>query len=382
MKSTFVLAPDSFKESMTAKEVCKAMEKGLRKVYPNARYIHVPMADGGEGTTQSLVDATGGQIIHQVVTGPLGKPVTASIGILGDQPNTAVIEMSSASGIQLVQQEERDPEVTTTYGTGELILACLDRGIRHIIIGLGGSATNDGGAGMAQALGVKLLDDEGRELPHGGGALARLARIDQSEADPRIEHLKIDIASDVKNPLCGPQGASHVFGKQKGGTPDVLKRLDANLTHYSTIIKRDVHRDIVDVPGSGAAGGLGAGMLAFTSASIASGIELVIKYTHLEHYVSDADYVFTGEGSIDDQTQYGKTPFGVAQVAVRHDKPVIALAGHVGEKIDKLYEKGFTAIFGIVSGSMCLEEALKSGPEAVTRTSENIGRLIKTVRKF
>lgn len=235
---------------------------------------------------------------------------------------------------------------------------------------------------MAQALGVKLLDDEGRELPHGGGALAQLARIDQSEADPRIGHLEINIASDVKNPLCGPQGASHVFGKQKGGTPDVLKRLDANLAHYSALIKRDVHRNIVDVPGSGAAGGLGAGMLAFTSASIASGIELVIKYTHLEQYVQGADYVFTGEGSIDNQTQYGKTPFGVAQVAARHGKPVIALAGHVGEKVDELYNKGFTAVFGIVSGSMCLEEALKSGPEAVIRTSENIGRLIKTVREL
>ncbi|WP_028983146.1 glycerate kinase [Sporolactobacillus terrae] len=380
MEPTFVLAPDSFKESMTAKEVCMAMEKGLRHVYPNARYVHVPMADGGEGTMQSLVDATGGQIIRKSFTGPLGNQVQASFGILGDQPDTAVIEMSSASGIQLVAPEDRDPQVTTTYGTGELILACLDHGAKHIIIGLGGSATNDGGAGMAQALGVKLLDHEGSELPRGGGALDQLARIDTSGMDSRLEQLTIEIASDVKNPLCGRQGASHVFGKQKGGTPEVLKKLDANLAHYAALIKRDAHRNVVAIPGSGAAGGLGAGLLAFTHASIAAGIDLVINYTRLEKYVAEADYVFTGEGSIDYQTQFGKTPYGVASVAAKHDKPVIALAGHVGKRIEELYDQGFTAIFGIVSGSMGLAEALQCGPSAVARTSENIGRLIKKMR--
>ncbi|GEB78399.1 glycerate kinase family protein [Sporolactobacillus inulinus] len=380
MEPTFVLAPDSFKESMTAKEVCMAMEKGLRQAYPMACYIHVPMADGGEGTMQSLVDATGGRVIHREVTGPLGQPVQASIGLLGDRPDTAVIEMSSASGIQLVRPQLRDPQVTTTYGTGELILACLDCGISHIIIGLGGSATNDGGAGMAQALGVKLLDQEGHELPHGGGALDRLRRIDTSELDPRLENLTIEIASDVKNPLCGPQGASHVFGKQKGGAPAILQKLDANLAYYAALIKRDTNHDVATIPGSGAAGGLGAGLLAFTDASIAPGIDLVIKYTHLEKYAAEADYVFTGEGSIDDQTQFGKTPFGVAKVAAKHGKPVIAVAGHVGEKIEELYDQGFTAIFSTVSGSMELAQALKRGPEAVARSSESIGRLIKKLR--
>lgn len=309
-EKTFVLAPDSFKESMTAKEVCVAMEKGLRKIYPTASYIHVPMADGGEGTVQSLVDASGGSLHQQEVSGPLGHTVTAQYGILGDG-TTAAIEMASASGIHLVTKETRDPLRTTTYGTGELIRACLDRGIRKIIIGIGGSATNDGGAGMAEALGAKFLDEQGQPLARGGGALDQLAQIDVSGLDERLQEVEFIVACDVTNPLCGEHGASRVFGPQKGATPEIVEQLDANLSHYADVVKQQLYKDIRDIPGAGAAGGLGAGLLIFTQAVLRKGVEIVIEYTELRGKLIAADVVFTGEGGIDFQTKFGKTPMAL-----------------------------------------------------------------------
>ncbi|WP_017813324.1 glycerate kinase family protein [Paenibacillus shenyangensis] len=374
-EKTFVLAPDSFKESMTAKEVCVAMEKGLRRVYPAAQYIHVPMADGGEGTVQSLVDASGGQMRQLEVTGPLGQPVLAQYGILGDG-TTAAIEMASASGIQLVSREQRNPLLTTTYGTGELIRACLDQGIRKLIIGIGGSATNDGGAGMAQALGARLLDEQGQELPPGGGALSRLARIDTEQLDARLQQVEMIVACDVTNPLCGKQGASAVFGPQKGATPDMVQELDAALEHYADIISSQLDREVRHIPGAGAAGGLGAGLLTFTRATLRRGIEIVIEYTGLREKLSEADIVFTGEGGMDFQTKFGKTPHGVAAAAKAAGKPVIAVTGYMGEGIETLYDEGINAIFGIVPKAAVLEELLEQGPYNVERTMENIARLL------
>ncbi|OKP83995.1 glycerate kinase [Paenibacillus helianthi] len=375
-EKTFVLAPDSFKESMSAKEVCVAMEKGLRKIYPAAHYIHVPMADGGEGTVQSLVDASGGEIHYKEVTGPLGQKVIAQYGILGGG-QTAAIEMASASGIHLVSQETRNPMITTTYGTGELIRECLDRGIRKIIIGIGGSATNDGGTGMAEALGARFLDESGAELPRGGGSLGRLASIDITALDERLQHVQLIVACDVTNPLCGEQGASRVFGPQKGADPERVQKLDANLAHYAAIVKRQLHKDVCDLPGAGAAGGLGAGLMIFTQAVLQKGIEIVIEYTGLKDKLAGADIVFTGEGGIDFQTKFGKTPYGVARTAKARGIQVIAIAGYIGEGIESLYEEGFTAIFGIVPGASGLEKLLAAGPQNVERTCENIARILK-----
>lgn len=373
---TFVLAPDSFKESMTAKEVCIAMENGISKVFPDANYIHVPMADGGEGTVQSLVDATGGKLYYKDVTGPLGSLVTASYGILGDG-ETAVLEMASASGISYVTKETKNPLITTTYGTGELIRECLDRGINKIIIGIGGSATNDGGAGMAEALGVKFLDASGYPIPRGGLGLGQLAKIDVTGLDKRLEEVELIIACDVDNPLCGERGASHVFGPQKGATPEMVLQLDRNLAHYAEIAKLQLGKDVAHIPGAGGAGGLGAGLLIFTHAVLNRGIEIVIEYSGLKDKLAQADYCFTGEGGIDFQTKFGKTPYGVAKTAKALDKPVIAIAGYIGEGIDSLYEIGIDTVFGIVPGAADIEKLLKDGPKNVERTCENIARLLR-----
>ncbi|MCO6552029.1 MAG: glycerate kinase [Gilliamella sp.] len=375
-QKTFVLAPDSFKESLTAKEVCKAMELGIKKVFPDAKFIHVPMADGGEGTTQSLVDATDGTLHACEVTGPLGNKVTAHFGILGDK-TTAVIEMASASGIQLVPKEKRNPLITTTYGTGELILESIRHGVKKIILGIGGSATNDGGAGMAQAFGVKFYDRHGQLLGKGGGTLGELAKIDLSEINPLLSKVEFIIASDVTNPLYGEKGASIVFGPQKGATPDMAKQLDQNLQHYASVIKSQLDKDVATIPGSGAAGGLGAGLMAFTNSKMEKGINIVIHYSGLKHKLKNADFCFTGEGGIDFQTKFGKTPFGVAQVAKTQHVPVIALAGTIGKNIEELYPEGIDTIFGIIPTAATIEELLAGGFKNIERTSENIARLIK-----
>lgn len=370
-----ILAPDSFKESMTAKEVCEAMERGIRKANSQIRCIHVPMADGGEGTMQSLVDATGGRVYSKEVVGPLGNNVVAEYGILGNG-EIGVIEMASASGIHLVDSEKRNPLITTTFGTGQLIKACLDKGVKKLLIGIGGSATNDGGAGFIQALGGRLLDENGDDLSYGGGALAKLHTIDLSNLDERLKYVSVEVACDVNNPLCGKEGASYVFGPQKGATREMIEILDQNLSHYAEVIKEQLGKDVISKAGAGAAGGLGAGLMAFLDVKLKSGIEMVIEYANLEEKVRDADMVWTGEGSIDFQTQYGKTPLGVAMIAKKYNKPVIALAGRVGNDIDVLYDKGIDAIFGIMRGVTSIEEALVKGPENVEKTSENIIRLL------
>lgn len=373
---TFVLAPDSFKESMTAKEVCNAMEKGLRKVFPEANFVHVPMADGGEGTTQSLIDATEGTLYALNTTGPLGETVEASYGIMGNG-EIAVIEMASASGIQFVNRDTKNPLVTTTYGTGELIRACLDKGIKKIILGIGGSATNDGGAGMAEALGVRFYDEAGNPLPRGGGALGRLHHIDLSGLDSRLAQVDIQVACDVTNPLCGEQGASAIFGPQKGATPEMVAQLDSNLAHYAAVIRNQLGKEIATVPGAGAAGGLGAGLMAFTQCTLRRGIDIVVEFSGLSDKLAGADFCFTGEGRIDYQTKFGKTPYGVARTAKAQGVPVIAVSGCVGEGVEALYGEGIDTIFGIIPRADNIEALLKEGPINMERACENIGRLLK-----
>ena len=371
----YVVAPDSFKEIMTAKEVCDAMEKGIKEADSAAEVIKVPMADGGEGTVDSLVDATQGQRVIVEVTGPLGNKISAYYGILGNG-TTAVIEMAKASGLEIVEKKKRNPMITTTFGTGELIRDALDHNVKEIIIGLGGSSTNDGGSGMAQALGAKLLDQNNHQIPFGGGNLDKLDKIDISNLDSRLQDVKIILASDVTNPLIGKDGASRVFGPQKGATPEMVEKLENNLQHYAKIVKRDLNKEVALVSGAGAAGGLGAGLIAFTTCEMRRGVDLAIEVTKLEEKIRDADYVFTGEGGTDFQTKFGKTPYGVAKLGKKYHKPVISLAGYLGEGIDSLYSEGFTAIFGIIPGACDLSTALKNGPSNVARTTENIVRLL------
>lgn len=371
----FVLAPDSFKESMTSIEACDAMERGIKKIIKDATCIKVPMADGGEGTVKALAVATGGIIKKAKVKDPLGNTIEASFGILGNS-KTAVIEMAEASGLALIDNEKRNPMITTTYGTGELIKEALDCGVESIIIGIGGSATNDGGAGMLQALGVKLLDENSNELSFGGGELSKLKRIDISNLDKRLKDIKIEVACDVENTLCGESGASFVFGPQKGATEEMVINLDNNLKHFSEKIKEYLGKDIENVKGSGAAGGLGAALLAFLDAKLKSGIELVIKYTELEEKLKEADYLLTGEGSIDNQTIYGKTLMGVSSVAKRQGVKTIAFGGRVLDGIDELYKLGVTSIFSITPAVITLEEALGNGSANLEKTVENVVRLL------
>lgn len=373
----FILAPDSFKESMTAKEACISMENGIRKVFKDATCIHVPMADGGEGTVDALIESTNGNLHEVEVTAPLGNKVKAKFGILGDR-KTAVIEMAEASGIHLVKLEDRNPLLTTTFGTGELIKYALDMNIERIIIGLGGSATNDGGVGMLQALGASFKDSDGKEIAFGGGVLKDLCTIDLSGFDKRIYDVKIEVACDVKNPLTGENGASFVFGAQKGGNKETLEELDSNLKHYAEVVKRDMGKEIDKVEGAGAAGGLGAALIGFCNGKLESGIDLVIKHSNLEDKVRKADFVFTGEGSIDFQTKFGKTPIGVAKIAKKYNIPVIAFGGRIGEGIDELYSLGIDSVIGITPGVISLDEALSKGKENLEISTENVVRILET----
>ncbi len=371
-----VIAPDSFKGNLSALAVANLIEKGIKRVYPKARIVKVPMADGGEGTVRSLVDATKGRTIRKKVTGPLGKKVKASYGILGDG-KTAIIEMASASGLPLVPKSKRNPLLTTTYGTGELIKAALDKGCRRIIVGIGGSATVDGGIGMAQALGVRLLDKKGREIGFGGGALGNLEKIDVSKLDKRLKKTKVSIASDVDNPLTGPRGAAKVYAPQKGATPSMVKRLEKNLKRYASIIKKDLRKDIKNIPGTGAAGGLGAGLIAFLDAKIRLGVDIVIETVGLKKYLKNADLVITGEGKMDSQTIYGKTPIGVAKLAKRYNIPVVAIVGEVGKGVEKVYKYGIDGIITITPYPMTRVQAIKRSSELIPNVSENLMRLIQ-----
>lgn len=376
-----VLAPDSFKNSLTAKEVALSLRKGFEKVFPEADYVNVPMADGGEGTVQSLVDAKDGQLITETVVNPLGNQTDAHYGLI-DDGKVAVIEMAEASGIQYINQFTQNPYITTTFGTGQLIRSAINKGARTIIIGIGGSATNDGGAGMAQALGAHLLDADGEELQYGGAMLQKLDRIDISDMLPELNDVKVVIASDVTNPLTGPNGASHVFGPQKGANPEMVEFLDQALSHYAKILKRDLNKDIETVSGAGAAGGLGAGLLCFTNSQMRSGVEIVIDYSGLKEKVKDADVVITGEGQIDFQTKFGKTPIGVAKATkeVNPDATVIAVAGSIGEKISELYPLGIDAIFTCVPGVEELSQAIQNTDKNLQQVAENIARLIKNTK--
>ncbi|MFT8917670.1 MAG: glycerate kinase [Oenococcus sp.] len=376
-----VIAPDSFKGSLTAKQAAESIHTGLLQALPQADYELIPMADGGEGTVQSLVDAKGGIFQNVDVLNPFGETVSARYGLI-DHGKTAVIEMSAASGIQFIRENQTDPLAASSYGTGQLMLDAMHRGARQLIIGIGGSATTDGGQGMAAALGVRFLNKQNQEIHLGGGGLGELDHIDVRQIDPLVSATHIRIASDVTNPLVGPNGSAFVFGPQKGANPQMVHLLDKNLRHYAAVVQRDLGKDLAAYPGAGAAGGLGVGLLAFTNASMAKGIGIVIETTDFKKRVKNADLVITGEGSIDFQTQYGKTPIGVAQAAkaVSPQATIIALAGHVGQGINPLYKLGIDAVFSILPGVQTLPEAIEKAASNLSRTAENIGRLIaKTI---
>ena len=371
-----VIAPDSYKESLSALEVASAIEQGFREIWPNAEYVKLPVADGGEGTVEAMVAATTGRIVDVDVTGPLGEPVTAFYGLSGDE-RTAFIEMAAASGLEQVPVALRDPLKTTSWGTGELIRHALDAGVDHIIIGLGGSATNDGGAGMVQALGAKLLDARHNEIGKGGAALDALAQIDISQLDPRLAACRIEVACDVTNPLTGKEGASAVFGPQKGATAETIDRLDTALAHYAQIIARDLDVDVLELAGGGAAGGMGAALYAFCGAQLRRGIEIVTDALQLDACVADADLVITGEGRIDSQTIHGKVPVGVAKVAKRYNKPVIGIAGSLTADVGIVHEHGLDAVFSVIYTVCTLEDALKNAAENVRMTARNVAATLK-----
>lgn len=373
-----VIAPDSFKESMSAKEVCDCAERGILSIFPEWEIVKVPMADGGEGTLESLIDATNGKIYNEETLNPIGEKIISRYGILGDK-NIAIIEMASTSGIELIPKEKRDPYITTTYGTGQLMLKALDHDVERIILGIGGSATTDGGAGMLHALGAKLMDENGREIGFGGFELGKLAKIDFSNLDERLRKVEILVACDVSNPLTGKNGSAYVFGPQKGATPQMVEVLDNNLLHYSKIVKRDLNMEINNVPGAGAAGGLGAGLLTL-GGILKKGVEIVIDTVDLEEKLKDADLVITGEGGMDKQTIYGKTPFGVAELAKKYNIPVIGIAGNLGNGYEILYDNGFDAIFSIMPGVRTLETALISGSVNVENTVRNIFGALKSIK--
>ncbi len=374
-----VIAPDSYKGSVSAVDVARAMERGVLKIFPDAEIHKIPIADGGEGTVEALVAATDGQVRQCEVTGPLGERIVANWGVLGDGV-TAVMEMASASGLPLVAREKRNPRTATTYGTGELMCAILDAGLRKIIIGIGGSATNDGGAGMARALGVRFVDAMGKELPDGGAALAGLASIDLEGLDPRLQETQLTVACDVDNPLCGPRGASAVFGPQKGATLEIVAELDAALWHYSLIAQKTTGRLVAELPGAGAAGGLGAGLLLFTPAVLKPGVEIVLEAVRFSERVEGATFVLTGEGRTDFQTAFGKAPVGVARAAKRHRVPVFCLSGGLGEGADETLSQGIDAVLSICDRPMSLDECMAQGSQLIEAASTCLCRVIRSAR--
>lgn len=371
-----VIAPDSYKESLPAAQVAQAIEKGFREIFPDAEYVSVPVADGGEGTVEAMIAATGGRWMQERVTGPLSEPVTAGWGLSGDG-HTAFIEMAEASGLALVPLAARDPRLTTSRGTGELILAALESGARRIIIGIGGSATNDGGAGMVQALGARLLDGNGREIGPGGGALASLNRIDLTHLDSRLKCCEILVACDVTNPLTGENGASYIFGPQKGADAQMIRQLDENLAHYATVIEKSLNIDVTRTPGAGAAGGMGAALLAFLAAELKSGVEIVTGALNLEEHIHNCTLVVTGEGRMDSQSVQGKVPVGVANVAAKYHKPVIGIAGSLTSDVAVVHQHGIDAVFSVLNGIVTLEEALDNAFDNIYRTARNVAATVR-----
>lgn len=371
-----VIAPDSYKGSVSALGVANAIEQGVLKVFPEAKVQKLPIADGGEGTVEALVATTGGQMMEEEVLGPLGTPIKSYWGILGDG-ETAIIEMAAASGLPLVPKEKRDPRVTTTYGTGQLVEAALKKGLHKIIIGIGGSATNDGGVGMVQALGVKFLDASGKPLPQGGAALAKLAKIDLSGLDKRLAEADLMVACDVDNPLCGPRGASAVFGPQKGATPEMIAELDKALGNYAQLAAKVTGKNIAECSGAGAAGGLGAGLLFFTNAKLRPGVEIVLEAADFAAMVEDADLVITGEGRTDFQTAFGKAPVGVAKMAKQRQVPVVCLAGGLGQGADDVLKQGIDGLMSTVPQPMTLDECMENGAALIEEAATRLCRLVK-----
>ncbi|RML57980.1 Glycerate kinase [Pseudomonas syringae pv. pisi] len=369
-----VIAPDSFKDSLSAQAVADAIASGVAEVWPHAELIKCPMADGGEGTIEALLAACNGELMSASVSGPLGAPVTAHWGWLADS-RTAIIEMAMASGLQLLTLAQRDACVTSTEGTGQLISAALDAGARRVILAIGGSATNDGGSGMLTALGARFLNADDQPLAPGGLALAELARIDLSGFDPRLSNVCIEIAADVDNPLCGPNGASSIFGPQKGASPEQVMALDAALGCFADQTAQVLGEDLRNSPGSGAAGGMGFAAKAYLKASFRAGVEVVADLTGLEQALIGADLVITGEGRFDAQTLRGKTPLGVARVAQRRQVPVIVLAGTLGEGYEQLYAHGIGAAFALVSGPMSLEQACRDTRRLLHERARDVARL-------
>lgn len=370
-----VIAPDSFKESLTAKEAAEAIKEGLSKVINNCYFEVIPMADGGEGTSEVIVEANNGEMTEIEITGPLGNKVKGKYGYI-EKDNMAVIEVAEACGLNLVPMNERNPEITTTYGVGEIIKAALDKGVTNFIIGLGGSATNDGGFGMLQSLGVVGKDVDGNDIKLGGIELIKLKTISFENLDERIGHCNIRVACDVENPLVGDLGATKVFGHQKGGNEEQLKNLEKALTHYGNLIRQCIGIDVNNINKAGAAGGLGAAFI-MLNAKLEKGVDMVVEYTNFDERVQGADYIFTGEGSIDGQTKFGKTISGIAKIAKKHNIPLIALGGRVTDDARELYDIGATALFSVMDSVKTLDEALKDGYKSIVKVCENIGRILK-----
>lgn len=375
-----VIAPDSFKDSLDAAGVAHAIAQGLAEVLPHAQLIECPMADGGEGTMDAILAASAGELRRETVRGPLGEPVVAGWGWLAES-RTAVIEMAQASGLQLLTRAQRDACRTSTWGTGQLIGAALDAGAQRIVLAIGGSATNDGGSGMLRALGLQLLDAEGRALEEGGLALSRLATLDASGLDARLAQVQVDVAADVDNPLCGPNGASAIFGPQKGATPEQVVALDQALGHFADHSAQALGEDVRASAGCGAAGGMGFAAKAFMGARFRPGVEVVAELAGLDSLVQGADLVITGEGRFDAQTLRGKTPFGVAKVAKRHGASVVVIAGTLGAGYEALYEHGIDAAFALASGPMTLEQACADAPALLKARAGDIARLWRCARK-
>lgn len=371
-----VIAPDSFKESLTALEVAQAIQTGFVRIFPQAEFELVPMADGGEGTVQSLVDATGGILQKVAVSHPLAGGVQATFGLSGES-KTAFIEMAEASGLHLVPSEQRNPLKTTSFGTGELIKAALDCGVQKILLGIGGSATNDGGVGMLQALGASFRNAQGQEIGFGGEQLADITLIDLSQLDPRLAQVEIEVACDVNNPLCGEQGASAIFGPQKGATPEMVQQLDTALAHFADKVQQQLGLNIADYAGAGAAGGMGGGLLLLPKVRLKSGVQIVVQATQLAEKIQTADFVITGEGRMDAQSIAGKTPVGVANVAKQFGKPVIAIVGSLRADYPVVYQHGIDAVFPILHEIKGLAETLQAGRENLISTAENVARLLK-----
>ncbi|WFA08073.1 glycerate kinase [Tissierella sp. Yu-01] len=370
-----IIASDSYKGSCSSIEVANAIEKGIREVYDDAEIIKIPVADGGEGTVDALVNSTGGRYEEIQVLNPLGHQITAKYGVIHDE--FAVIEMASASGITLINQNELNPLITTTYGTGELIKDAMEKGLRKILVGLGGSSTNDGGVGMAQALGFSFKDKSGKEISFGGGELAEIKEIDSANVHPLLKDTEIIAMSDVDNPLYGPTGAAYIFGPQKGADKYMVTKLDENLQHYAKLLKNFSNKDISNIPGSGAAGGLGAGLIAFCNASIEPGISKILDITGIDSYLIDADLVITGEGRIDGQSVFGKVPVGIAKRSGKYNVPVIAIVGSIGEGVAEVYSHGIDAIIDIINKPMTLEYAMANAEELITKSASNAMRMYK-----